>query len=188
MPHVVLEVPSLVILCGPASSGKSTFAAKHFLPTMVVSSDRCRAMIADEEANIAVSREAFALFHQIIDARLQYGRLAVADSTAVQPDARRALIRIARRRRVPTTLVVFNIPEELALRWDAQRARHVPPAVIHQHWVAFHRALGEIDGEGHRQIILLDETQVNHVSVSFKPQEAERVRKLPQRSRQKAQG
>ncbi len=188
MPHVVLAVPSLVILCGPASSGKSTFAAKHFLPTMVVSSDRCRAMIADDEANIAVSREAFALFHQIIDARLQHGRLTVADSTAVQRDARRALIQIARRRGVPTTLVVFNIPEELSLRWDAQRARHVAPAVIHQHWVAFQRALGEIGNEGHRQIVLLDEAEVDQVSVAFEPRRAQGVRKLTQRSRQKAEG
>src|SRR5438445_9081066 len=50
--------PSLVVLCGPAGSGKTTFARRHFRDTAIVSSDRCRAMIADDEANIRVSREA----------------------------------------------------------------------------------------------------------------------------------
>ena len=34
---------SLVALIGPTGSGKSSFAAKHFQPTEVVSSDVCRA-------------------------------------------------------------------------------------------------------------------------------------------------
>lgn len=172
MPHLVILRPSLVILCGPASSGKSTFAAKHFLPTAIVSSDRCRAMIADDEAAIAVSREAFEIFHHIIDARLQYGRLTVADSTAVQREARNALIQIARRRGVPTVLVVFNVPEEVCFRWDAQRARHVGPAIIHQQWVALQHALGEIGNEGHSQIVMLNKQDIRATSVEFKPRSA----------------
>ena len=39
-----IEIPdfSLIVLIGSTGSGKSTFAAKHFLPTEVVSSDYCR--------------------------------------------------------------------------------------------------------------------------------------------------
>ena len=33
----------LVALIGPTGSGKSSFAASHFKPTEVVSSDSCRA-------------------------------------------------------------------------------------------------------------------------------------------------
>jgi protein phosphatase len=36
---------SLVVLIGPSGSGKSTFARKHFLPTEILSSDACRAMV-----------------------------------------------------------------------------------------------------------------------------------------------
>ena len=41
----VLEVPALclVLLVGPSSAGKSMFAARHFRPTEVVSSDRMAA-------------------------------------------------------------------------------------------------------------------------------------------------
>jgi protein phosphatase len=46
-----IEIPdfSLVVLIGASGSGKSTFAAKHFLPTEVISSDRCRGPLCDDE-------------------------------------------------------------------------------------------------------------------------------------------
>ena len=39
-----INVPAmgLVLMVGASGSGKSTFAARHFLPTQVVSSDFCR--------------------------------------------------------------------------------------------------------------------------------------------------
>src|SRR2546426_6138957 len=89
--------PSLVVLCGPAGSGKTTFARRHFRDTAIVSSDRCRAMIADDEANIRVSRDALELFHTIIEMRVRHPPLTVADSTALLPEARRSLRQIARR-------------------------------------------------------------------------------------------
>ncbi len=178
MPSIVVPVPSLVILCGPASSGKSTFAAKHFPPTAIVSSDRCRAMVADDEANMAVSRDAFEIFHQIIDARLQHRRIAVADSTAVQREARRALIQIARRRDVPTVLIVFNVSEEVCIQWNGRRTRRVGSAVIHQHSLALQAALGEIAEEGHAQILIMSAAEVGQMSVELARGSAAGVPKL----------
>lgn len=106
--RIRVEASSLVVLCGPAGSGKSTFAARHFAPTAIVSSDRCRAMLGDDERNLSVSPEAFELFHTIIDRRLRLDRLTVADSTALRPDARRTLLEIARRHAAPVSLVVFK--------------------------------------------------------------------------------
>ncbi len=170
MPHLVIPDPSLVILCGPAGSGKSTFAARHFSATAIVSSDRCRAMVADDEANIAVSAEAFAIFHQIIDARLRYRRLTVADSTAVRREARRTLLSLARHSSVPACLVVFNVPEETCIRWDASRqSRHVEPPAIHQQLLALQQALGEIGEEGYDQITLLGEDEIARTSVEIIP-------------------
>ncbi|MGB6325510.1 MAG: AAA family ATPase [Methylocella sp.] len=44
-PDKNIEIPdfSLIVLIGSTGLGKSTFAAKHFLPTEVISSDHCRA-------------------------------------------------------------------------------------------------------------------------------------------------
>jgi predicted kinase len=48
---------SLVVLVGASSSGKSTFARKHFKPTEVISADKCRAMVADDENAMDVNKE-----------------------------------------------------------------------------------------------------------------------------------
>ena len=58
-----IEIPefALVALIGATSSGKSTFAKKHFLPTEILSSDFFRGMVSDDENNQKVSKEAFDL-------------------------------------------------------------------------------------------------------------------------------
>lgn len=48
---------SLVVLIGPSGSGKSTFVRKHFLPTEVLSSDACRAMVSDDENDQTAAKE-----------------------------------------------------------------------------------------------------------------------------------
>ena len=52
-----LSIPdfSLVVLIGPSGSGKSTFARRCFRPTEVVSSDACRALVADDETDQAAT-------------------------------------------------------------------------------------------------------------------------------------
>ncbi len=95
---MTISIPklSLVVLVGPSGSGKSTFARKHFLPTEIVSSDDCRAMVSDDENDQAVTPEAFALLHYVAAQRLALGRLTVIDATNVQPEARALLLDLAR--------------------------------------------------------------------------------------------
>ena len=73
--HITIPKLSLVVLIGPSGAGKSTFARKHFLPTEILSSDACRAMVSDDENNQAVTREAFEILHFIATKRLALGRL-----------------------------------------------------------------------------------------------------------------
>ncbi|MGQ0549102.1 MAG: AAA family ATPase [Armatimonadota bacterium] len=163
--RVRIPSPSLVTLCGPAGSGKSTFAARHFQPTAVVSSDRCRAMLGDDERNLSVSPEAFELFHTIIDRRLRLRRLTVADSTALRPDARRTLLEIGRRHAVPVTLVVFDVSEERCYLHDTRRERRVGRNVIVQHVQQLRDALRTIPQEGFDAVITLDDTLARSTSV-----------------------
>lgn len=159
--------PSLVILCGPAGSGKTTFALRHFPATAVVSSDRCRAMIADDESSIRVSRDAFALFHQIIDTRLRHHRLTVTDSTALQPQARQILRSLARRWNIPVTIVMFDVPEGTCLRWDERRARRVGRPVIHRQWLRFQQTLREVPQGGDDQVVILGEEELAKTRVEL---------------------
>src|SRR5882672_4752360 len=94
--HITIPNLSLVVLIGPSGSGKSTFARKHFLPTEVLSSDACRAMVSDAENNQAVTNDAFELLHFIAAKRLGLGKLTVIDATNVQPESRKPLVQLAR--------------------------------------------------------------------------------------------
>src|SRR3954447_14129806 len=87
---------SLVVLIGPSGSGKSTFARKHFLPSEILSSDACRAMVGDDENDQAVTKDAFEVLRFIAAKRLALGQMTVMDATSVQPGAPKPLVELAR--------------------------------------------------------------------------------------------
>ena len=86
-----IEIPEfcLVALVGGTSSGKSTFAAKHFKPTEVLSSDFFRGLVADDENAQDASEAAFDALYYVARKRLESLRLTVVDATNVQAAARR---------------------------------------------------------------------------------------------------
>jgi protein phosphatase len=101
---------TLVVLVGPSGSGKSTFAQQHFKPTQIVSSDACRAIVADDEADQAATTAAFAVLHCIVEQRLRAGRITVVDATNVQAKARRPLLELAARYHRPCMAILFELP------------------------------------------------------------------------------
>jgi predicted kinase len=132
---ITLPADALVLLVGVAASGKSTFAARHFKPTEVLSSDSLRAMIADSPAAQGATDDAFELLHRILEMRLRRGRLTVVDATNVEDWARRELVAVARRHRRPAVAIVLDVPLPVALERNAARpARRPPPgAIARQH-------------------------------------------------------
>jgi predicted kinase len=163
--------PSVVVLCGPAACGKSTFAARHFRPTQVVSSDQARALVCDDERDQRFQTEAFALLHYIIEQRLSINRLCVVDSTALTQQARRSLLDLARRHRVPSVALILDVPLATCLERDAKRERTVgAPAIERQHQL-FEQAKSAIGQEGFDQIIELREQDLERVEVEivFRP-------------------
>src|SRR5207248_1566450 len=81
---------SLVVLIGASGSGKSMFAAKHFQPTEIVSSDKARGLVSDDETNQDVTADAFELVRAIAEKRLKHRKLAVIDATNVRAADRKA--------------------------------------------------------------------------------------------------
>jgi predicted kinase len=167
IPHII-TIPrrTLLVLCGPAGSGKSTFAAERFGATTIVSSDHCRAMICDDENNQTVNRDTFELFHLIIQKRLFLGRFTVADSTALQPDARRKLRELSRHYGYFGCLLIFNIAPEICLERNKNRLRLVEERVIPYHNGLLQRALLDTPQEGWEQIHILGEQDMD-VIVEF---------------------
>src|ERR1700683_4684042 len=109
---MTIKIPelSLVALVGVSGSGKSTFAARHFLPTEVLSSDFCRGLVSDDVNSQAATDAAFEVLYFIAGKRLEAGRLTVVDATNVQSEARRGLLRLAKEDHVLARALVLRVP------------------------------------------------------------------------------
>src|SRR5438477_9198423 len=148
---------SLVVLIGPSGSGKSTFARKHFLPSEVLSSDGCRALVSDEENNQAVTNDAFEVLHFIAAKRLAWGRLTVIDATNVQPEARKPLVALARQYHCLPVAIVLNLPEKVCQeRNRARDERNFGPHVVRQQHTRLRRSLRGVAKEGFRHVFVLE--------------------------------
>lgn len=134
-PARIEVVPAtMVVLIGPTSSGKSTFAHRHFLPSEILSSDAMRVMVADRDNDPGATKDAFAILHAVLAARLRRGLTCVVDATNVQAEARRSLLEIARRHHARPIAVVFNLPEGVCQdRNEARPDRGYPKHVIRNH-------------------------------------------------------
>ena len=154
-----LEIPELclVALVGPSGSGKSTFAGRHFKPTEVVSSDACRAMVADDPNDQAATPEAFALLNYIASTRLRAGRLTVIDATSVQPQARKSLVELARQHDCLPVAIVLNMPESICLARNRERDdRNFGSHVVCQQVQQLRRSIRGLKREGFRYVYVLD--------------------------------
>jgi protein phosphatase len=151
---------SLVVLIGPSGSGKSTFARKHFLPTEVLSSDACRALVSDEENNQAVTNDAFEVLHFITAKRLALGCLTVIDATNVQPEARKPLVALARQYHCLPVAIVLNMPERICQERNRLRdERDFGPHVVRQQHSQLRRSLRGLAKEGFRHIFVLESSE-----------------------------
>ncbi|OPX88806.1 MAG: Bis(5'-nucleosyl)-tetraphosphatase PrpE (asymmetrical) [Pelotomaculum sp. PtaB.Bin104] len=162
MAGISLPGTTLLILCGTAGCGKSTFACRYFNEAMVVSSDRCRLLVGDSETNMAASREAFQLFRFTIERRLSLGRFTVADSTALTSQARRELLRIGRKYGFHVTLLIFNIPAEVCLARNAGRERRVICTEMARMQKKLQHTLQVAGSEGFDQVHVLSEEALDN--------------------------
>ncbi|MCA2220132.1 polynucleotide kinase-phosphatase [Nonomuraea aurantiaca] len=154
----MISVPelSLVVLVGVSGSGKSTFAAKHFKPTQVISSDFCRGLVADDENDQSATPAAFDLLHHIVGVRLARGLFTVVDATNVQYAARRSLIELAKKHDVLADAIVLDTPEEVAIERNAGRPnRDFGPGVVIRQRKDLRRSLGKISRDGFRKVHVL---------------------------------
>jgi protein phosphatase len=119
-----------VLLVGAAGAGKTTFAARHFAPDEVLSSDAYRALVSGDEANQKVSRVAFSILHRDLERRLLAGQLTVVDATNVDPRNRRELIRRADEAGLPVVALVLDLPPAIVLARNATRSRQVDEEVV----------------------------------------------------------
>jgi protein phosphatase len=153
-----LRVPRLclVVLVGVTGSGKSSFAARHFRATEVLSSDTFRGLVGDDENDQSVTAAAFVALHAVAAQRLKLGRLTVIDATNVQPDARRPLLALAREYHVLPVAVVLDVPERVCIeRNQARPDRAFGAGVVRRQHSALAKSLGRLEREGFRRVFRL---------------------------------
>ena len=150
-----IEIPdfSLVVLIGATGSGKSTFAAKHFRTTEVVSSDTCRALVSDDETDQGVTADAFELVREIAGKRLKNRKLAVVDATNVRPADRKGWIELARQWHALPVAIVFDPGIDVCIERNRARPDRAFGGQVVQRMVSeVRRGLGGLQREGFRQV------------------------------------
>jgi len=155
--HISLPQPCLVVLVGASGAGKSSFAARHFLSSEVVSSDFCRALVCDDENSLPATGDAFDLLHTIVSKRLHNLRLTVVDATNVQESSRKSLISLARKHHLFCVAVVLNVPENVCQERNERRPdRNFGPHVVRNHLRELRGSLRHLEKEGFRRVFILN--------------------------------
>jgi protein phosphatase len=153
---VRIPADAMVVLMGASGSGKSTFAARHFGPADVLSSDALRGLVAGDESDQSATEDAFELLRLALRMRLGRGRLTVVDATNVQRWARRLLLDAARREGRPAVAIVLDLPLALCLERNELRLVHRLPAsaIRRQHrWLV--ESMPMLAAEGFARVELL---------------------------------
>ncbi|MCC5577711.1 polynucleotide kinase-phosphatase [Microtetraspora sp. AC03309] len=167
---VEVKVPEtgLVVLVGVSGSGKSTFAARHFAPTQVISSDFCRGLVSDDENDQSATPDAFDVLHYIVGTRLRRGLLTVVDATNVQWDARKKLVELAKSHDVLADAVVLDVAEKVAVERNAVRPdRDFGPRVITRQSKDLRRSLSRMSRDGFRRVHVLRGDEIDRAVVTY---------------------
>lgn len=146
---ITLPEHGLVLLIGASGSGKSTFAAQHFLPTEIVSSDHCRALVSDDENDQTVTPLAFELLNSIVGLRLRHRKMTVVDATNLRAEDRQHLRRIAKEHDCLCSALLFDTPREVCLARNASRhdRKDMDSRVVLRHLSLFNRACRDVKKE-----------------------------------------
>ncbi len=154
--RIGIEPGSMVVLVGPSGCGKSTFAARHFPPTQVLSSDRMRAIVADDPNDQSATDAAFELLHTALALRLARRRTTVVDATNVERWARERLLAVARRVGRPAVAIVLALPLETCLARNLARADARPAAAIRRQHRWMLDSLASLPDEGFERVYVLE--------------------------------
>ncbi|WNV82337.1 polynucleotide kinase-phosphatase [Umezawaea sp. Da 62-37] len=166
-----LTIPdlSLVVLIGASGSGKSTFAARHFAPTQVLSSDHFRGLVSDDENDQSATNDAFDVLHYLAGKRLAAGRVTVIDATNVQQRARASLVALAREHNVLPVAVVLDLPEDVCVARNAARPdRDFGAHVVRRHQNDLRKSLRHLKKEGFRKVhVLRGQSEVDAATFTY---------------------
>jgi protein phosphatase len=154
--------PALVLLVGPTGAGKSTFAAAHFQPAEIVSSDHLRGLLANDPADQAASAEAFKILALLVAGRMKRRLTTVIDATSLLAANRARYRGIAARHGVPVVVVAFDMAPDTYRAHNRGRSDRVVDAdVVERQIDQMARAMAALPSEGYAALhVLHDDDQL----------------------------
>ena len=155
-----LPSPCLVLLAGPAGSGKSTWAAAHFPATAIVSSDQLRAVVGAGEDDISASADAFTLLEEIVAVRVARRLTTVVDTTGLDADRRARWRERARTHGVPCFAVAFDVPAGQCRARNRARPHPVPADALTAQLRAWPAVRDALAGEGFDAVLTPEPVRV----------------------------
>jgi protein phosphatase len=157
-----LSIPdfALVVLIGSSGSGKSTFAARHFVPTEILSSDRCRGWVSDDETDQSATKDAFELLQFLAGKRLAGRRLTVVDATNVRAEDRKQLVELARKYHALPVAIALDVPDDVCIARNKGRPdRQFGAQVVRKQSRLLHKSLRGLQREGFRNVFTLSSVE-----------------------------
>ena len=152
-PHIEIPDFALIVLIGSTGSGKSTFAARHFLPTETISSDYCRGLVSDDETSQEATIDAFDLVRAIAEKRLKNRKLTVIDATNVRAADRKTWVELARRWHALPVAIVIDPGIDICIERNKTRPeRPFGPGVVRRMVGEIRRGAHKLQREGFRQV------------------------------------
>jgi F420-dependent oxidoreductase-like protein len=148
-----LPAPSLLVLVGPSSSGKTSWAGANFRDEKIVSSDRLRAMVGAGEDDRRAGTAAFEILERVVAERLARGLTTVVDTLGFDRERRLEWVRQAHDAKLPAVAVVFEIPAEECERRNKARARPLPRSVLRRQLSRMQAVQEELPEDGFDMVI-----------------------------------
>lgn len=136
MPSVRIPPGACVVLVGPSSSGKSTWAAtaarrNRLSCGLVLSSDHLRGeLYGDPNVQARDHSDLFGILHQKLDVRLGRRLTTIVDATNLLAADREPIVRAARRHAAPLFAVRFDVDTQTIADRNARRTPPLPPKAV----------------------------------------------------------
>ncbi len=168
--RVEIRIPEfcLIALVGVSSSGKSTFASRHFLPSEVVSPESGLSLNSPGEASKEATFNGFGGLKDIIHKRLSQGKLTVIDANNIQEDARHSIVKIAKANDCFASAIVLNVPESLCQERNKERLdRDFDTHAIQRQKQLLDKSISKLSKEGFRHVFVLEDLEsIDNATVS----------------------
>jgi protein phosphatase len=153
---LIIPDPALVLLIGPAGAGKSTFAAAHFSPVEIVSSDHLRGLLANDPADQTASADAFRILTLMVAGRLKRRLTTVVDATSLRAANRRKYRSLAARHGIPVVAIAFDLsPRAYHDRNRGRTDRVVDEDVVERQIEGMARTMAALPLEGYAALYVL---------------------------------